>query len=269
MLDPLALSTRDTEELLRRGLNHEQMHSAGFKTWPGGVMRVPCMRCCDDGQSDSVRWYGRPCLLIPARNAEGLITGLHVKPHRDADESSTAGKYMWASINRSFRTPRGGFPIFCCWYDWSAADTVALVEGGLKPCIFAHLAARMKVIGASGGQFWQSEWELLCALARMQAKRVILFPDAGAVKNFHVLLGYFRSFEKLSGWGIEVQIAWWGQEDKKEHLDADDLLAQLAQTDVDSMSLLSVSEFFDMVPGDVRSTIRAGRHAHLFINVCG
>ena len=33
---------------------------------------------------------------------------------------------------------------------------MSLIEGGLKAYVFAHLAARIAVIGAAEGQFWQS-----------------------------------------------------------------------------------------------------------------
>lgn len=260
LLEPLTLGDEDAEDLCRRGLHQQQIERACFKTWPGGQLCVPYMRSWSNGPEDSVVWNCRdPSLLIPARNAEGLITGLHVKPHRDTD-----GKYKWASVRKSFRSPDGGFPLFCCWYDWSPSETVALIEGGLKPCIFAHLAARVKVIGAAGGAFWQSPVELLHALARLQARKVVLFPDAGAALNYSVLLSYFRTFSLLLGWGVRVSIAWWGQLDKHEDLDADDLLADVARTDIGQMVMLSIPGFWDLVPRTVQAMALRGRHAAVF-----
>lgn len=231
-------------------------------------MKVPYNRNRGSDSNDSVVWYGKPALLIPARNAEGLITGLHVKPHRDESSPGSRGKYKWASVAGSFRAPAGNFPLFCCWYDWSPADTVALIEGGLKPCVFAHLAARMKVIGAAGGQFWQSGVALLHALARLGATKVVLFPDAGAVGNFQVLLSYFRTFKLLLDWGIKVRVAWWGQTDKQAGLDADDLLAEVANADIGRMEMLCISAFWECVPNHVCVGAMQGRHAQLFAGVC-
>jgi len=229
---------------------------------------VPCMRSWHDDFDDEVLWFGRSALLIPARNAEGLINGIHVKPHRnDISAGESKGKYMWASVARSVRLPDGGFPIFCCWYDWSPADTVALIEGGLKPCIFAHLAARVKVIGAAGGQFWQSRVELVQALARLGARRVVLFPDAGAVANFSVLLNYFRTFQLLQDWSVEIRIAWWGQADKLVGLDADDLLSQVSNVEIGRMSMLYISEFWNHVPNHIRGRAMQGRHSEVFDQV--
>lgn len=243
LLAPLQLSVCDSEELSRRGLRPAQIEQAGFKTWPGGSLRVPYMRRQDTDCIDSVVWHGKAALLIPARNAEGLIIGLHAKPHRDEDCDSTNGKYKWISVERSFRTVDGGFPLFCSWYDWSPSSTVALIEGGLKPYVFAHLAARVKVIGAAGGQFWQSPLELLHALARLGARTTILFPDAGSTLNGQVLLDYFRTFGLLLSYGLKVRVAWWGQTDKLTGLDADDLLAEVASVDIGQMEMLRIPAF--------------------------
>ena len=107
-------------------------------------------------------------MLIPARNAEGLFIALHKKP-----AVASPANYMCVSVGSSFKLGTGDFPLFCCWFDWSACHTAALVEGGLKAYVCAHRAARVKVIGAAGGQFWQSQHELMSALARMAPEKVI------------------------------------------------------------------------------------------------
>ena len=77
--------------------------------------------------------FVKAALLIPVLNAEGLMTALHTKPDKE-----TNAKYMWMSINKSFKIPpHNKIPLFCCWYDWSPGKTVALVEGGLKACVFS------------------------------------------------------------------------------------------------------------------------------------
>ena len=64
---------------------------------------------------------------------------------------------------------------------------MSLIEGGLKAYVFAHLAARIAVIGAAEGQFWQSAEQLRHSLARLGAAEAVLFPDTGAVENDKVL----------------------------------------------------------------------------------
>uniref|UniRef100_A0A7S2SH99 DUF3854 domain-containing protein n=1 Tax=Eucampia antarctica TaxID=49252 RepID=A0A7S2SH99_9STRA len=204
--------------------------------------------------------YVKPAMLIPARNAEGLITALHTKP----DDNASA-KYMWVSSNKSFKLPpNDNFPLFCCYYDWSPGKTVALVEGGLKAYVFAHLAARMKVIGAAGGQFWQSHHELIGTLVRWNAQEVILFPDAGSIVNRCVVLDYFRTFDLVSKIDVKIKIAWWGQEEKTDDLDPDDVLKSLSQVELTKLSLLSVCEFWAFVPGEIRRNLLEGKHKHVF-----
>merc|ERR1711879_19890 len=61
--------------------------TAGFKTWPGGRMNVPTLR---DDMSISIMKMKVPAgMLIPARSVDGLITGLHIKPHDFGDESDS------------------------------------------------------------------------------------------------------------------------------------------------------------------------------------
>jgi len=148
------------------------------------------------------------------------------------DESGPAAavprkaKYLWVSKDKSIKGNTGMIPFFCVCCRWSCREhTVAFVEGGLKAYAFAFLARRFPVIGASGGQWHQCGEGLLHALARLNARRVLLFADAGAVLNRHVLLDYLRTLHLLNlEWGIEVRFVWWGQLEKSEHLDCDDRL---------------------------------------------
>ncbi|CAK0822527.1 unnamed protein product, partial [Prorocentrum cordatum] len=263
ILDGLELAEADMNDLEHRGLLEHQIKQVGFKTWPGGSMSVPTMGAWRWGLGGQVRVYVQPSLLIPARNPEGLITGLHNKPHRK--RGNDASKYMWVSVQKSFKLHTGGSPLFCCWYDWSPASTVALIEGGLKAYVFAHLAGRMKVIGAVGGQFWQSPSELLHALARFEATRVVLFPDAGSTRNKCVILDYFRTFRLLRSWGFQVGVAWWGQHDKQGDADADDLLVGMRIEEFEArMVVLSIQDFWHQVDGNLQHQLLHSRHFEVF-----
>ena len=63
---------------------------------------------------------------------------------------------------------------------------------------FFRLTARIRVIGAVGGQFWQSRNELISTLGRWKATDVILFPDAGSVLNHCFVLDYFSTFHCIA-----------------------------------------------------------------------
>jgi len=70
-------------------------------------------------------------------------------------------------------------------------------------------------IGASGGNFDGSKEQLrqyLEALAmELGTRRVVLYPDAGAVLNRHMMLNYRQAWELFREWGFSIAIAWWGQ----------------------------------------------------------
>ena len=92
-------------------------------------------------------------------------------------------------------------------------------------------------IGAAGGQFASSPETLKQTLAQLNCNTIEFYPDAGAVQNTKVLRQYRATFKLLKSWGYSVQIAWWGQDDKRVHRDIDEL------EDISTIQLLSVSEF--------------------------
>jgi len=281
ILDPLTLAIPEEDNLWERGLSRQQALDCGLKSWKGGCMELPTLRVGDEfgkkSRIEKVRVFADKGLLIPARNAEGLIWGIQSKPRIDdtvdpvpdeelAKKKKKTPKYKWLSCNKSIKIG-DDLPFFCCCFDWSTKErTVALIEGGLKAYIFALLAKRMPVIGGSGGQWDQCGDALLHALARLVARRVLLFADAGAVQNHCVLLGYFRSISLLMvKWGIPVRVVWWEQESKETDLDADDLFNNLRNGKADCKSIeavsLSVKDFWGKVPADVQDILLKNKKA--------
>lgn len=277
LLDSLTLSEQDCHELLeKRGFQPAQIERAGFKSWPGGHIGLPFMT--SKFELGSIDVPVPPSLLIPARTQDGRITAIHIKPHREeeTDLPRNLGKYMWASRNRSFKlhpveSEGCEVPLFVCAANKGVETTVALVEGGLKAYAFA---AQLKVkradlhswvIGAAGGQFWQSELGLFWAMAGMQPEAVVLYPDAGAIVNIHVLLNYFRSFRVMLDMDMDVQIAWWGQWSKEEHLDVDDFLLQGGS--FQQMKYISVIDFWNKIPAAIKLMLKTSRHAEVFDEV--
>ena len=61
------------------------------------------------------------------------------------------------------------------------------------------------------------------------------YPDAGAVRNRHVMRQYRATWKLLKQWGYSVQVAWWGQETKAD-ADIDEL------DDLTSIRWLSVAQ---------------------------
>ena len=87
-------------------------------------------------------------------------------------------------------------------------------------------------LGASGGLFASSPQLLKAYLTKasniLHTKSVLLFPDAGAVRNPLVLKQYKRTIDLIQSLGFNVAtaklavgIAWWGQVDKS-HPDPDE-----------------------------------------------
>eukprot|EP00746_Dinoflagellata_sp_MGD_P008185 gnl/MRDRNA2_/MRDRNA2_116347_c0_seq1.p1 gnl/MRDRNA2_/MRDRNA2_116347_c0~~gnl/MRDRNA2_/MRDRNA2_116347_c0_seq1.p1 ORF type:complete len:474 (-),score=73.36 gnl/MRDRNA2_/MRDRNA2_116347_c0_seq1:66-1487(-) len=278
LLDSLVLSDIDFNELVeQRGFLTSQIEKIGFKTWPGGMMQVPFMQSCKQIGIKNINVH--PALLIPSRTQDGLITAIHTKPHRE--DGSSKPKYMWASVNKSFKLYAFNLPgeppnepedpLFICAANKSARDSVAIIEGGLKAYAFAaQLKARQAdlhawVIGAAGGQFWQSWDGLLHARAGMQPHVMVLYPDAGAVLNPDVLLAYFRSIQCLFEMEMEVAVAWWGQRSKEVHLDVDDFLIRGGH--LHQIKQISVQAFWKKVPSPIRQSLLDGRHADVFEDV--
>ncbi|HBY77869.1 MAG TPA: hypothetical protein DEG47_12915, partial [Cyanobacteria bacterium UBA11148] len=76
--------------------------------------------------------------------------------------------------------------------------------------------------------------------AELNTKTIIFYPDAGAIHNAHVLRQYRTTFKLLQQWGYDIQVAWWGQTTKGEHLDIDDLLVAGRS---DEIQYITVAQF--------------------------
>jgi len=248
----LKLTEEQEVDLRKRGLSKAQIHSCDFRGWPAGNMVVPTISggSLDDLSTLAVRarsFYVQAGLVIPARNPEGLITALHLKP--DDDKKN---KYVMVSKDNSLKLLGGEDPLFCCIPrafrcrgTSVPATSVLLIEGGLKAHTFALMLDHSPVIGAVGGSFYQSPNMLREYLVGLLADNCVLVPDAGATMNADVVLSYMRLFKLLEVWGIPARVLWWGQYSKENDLDGDDLLA--LQSDSKSRATLDVMPDFEKV----------------------
>ncbi|CAE8588597.1 unnamed protein product [Polarella glacialis] len=271
LLESLEISDDDLDELHRRTNSLSIQESddwiriCGFKTWPGGIMTVPCMKT--PTKISKSTFPVQRGMLIPARNSEGFISGLQIKPHTDAPNTEDSDgesvcsqtgsetvkktpKYMWVSRNRSMKLPVGDpeqcgeDPLFVCRANRCSSNS-------------AFLRWAFNVIGASGGQHWKSKEELTWALAQMKVNKIIFVPDAGAVQNHNVILNYFRTFDFLTNvLSIKVHVAWWGQYDKHDDLDGDDHLNGAVPGQFTS---ICISCLWDLVPCSTRDLFFGGR----------
>ena len=84
----------------------------------------------------------------------------------------------------------------------------------------------MITLGASGGLFSSSPQLFHSYLKQaaniLHSRQILLFPDAGTVRNPLVLKQYKRTIDLVQSFGFTVKIAWWGQVNKS-HPDPDEL----------------------------------------------
>ena len=100
--------------------------------------------------------------------------------------------------------------------------TVGIVEGILKPYV-ASKKLNIDLIGAAGGNHAQSPQQLEDYLAKLKVNTVILYPDAGGVKNSQVHRRDSENVRFIQSLGYEVKIANWGQLYSSEEPDLDEL----------------------------------------------
>jgi hypothetical protein len=225
------LAPKHRADLIGRGLSDEQIEKLQFFTIQPGE-RVPF------GVPENfpgVKWgrlsskaEGYAC---PAFNPEGQITGYQIR----VDNSEAGGKYRWA-INSHL--PNGELPItFCRPLDGQIRrQEIGICEGILKPAITAQKLGQI-VIGASGllfskdGEIDDRRAKVLLeqlveylkiASDELGTKDVVIYSDAGAVRNPQIFRYSEWLCKILRALGYNVRVAWWWQINK-EHLDCDEL----------------------------------------------
>ncbi|MCG9891350.1 MAG: hypothetical protein MH252_09760 [Thermosynechococcaceae cyanobacterium MS004] len=241
LLNQLSLHPADRADLHRRGITDEQIKALGIRSveqWQPLAQELshalPGLGL--DGRSLITP---RPGYLCPIRDVDGLIVGFQIRAR-----ASGGRRYYWLTGKTKKRpngpTPHlsnGELPLVVHRPVLIQREAIALVEGtGAKPFILAQKLG-LVTIGAAGGQFAASPETLKLTLERLGIKDIEFYPDAGAVQNQSVLRQYRSAFKLLKTWGYSVQIAWWGQEDKRVHPDIDEL------DDLGQIQLLSLAEF--------------------------
>lgn len=233
LLNSLKLNPQDRADCHRRGISDQQIADWGIKS----VSRYQQLTEKFPVNLPGVSGDGRSLInasagyLTPVRDVDGFIVGFQI---RTQDQNN---RYKWLSSTENPVKISGELPLAV----FPNGSGVALVEGtGAKPFL---LSARLGVtaIGAAGGNFASSPHTLSRTLKVLQAASVIFYPDAGAVKNKHVLTQYRNTFDLLESLGCSYQIAWWGQVEKTNQ-DIDEL------EDLSKIRLISRDEFEAIAP---------------------
>ncbi|KAH7281970.1 hypothetical protein KP509_35G005800 [Ceratopteris richardii] len=239
----LPLKADHVKELERRGFTTHSCQRMGFKSWTPGK-RVPSSSLIPGLNKKGRTLIGSVGIFVPARDPFGHIVGAQIKV-----DCPTNGKYKWLSSNKVFDGGKGPhidgeLPLFCCTSLFSNTSILGMCEGGLKAHALSFLGS-LPVIGASGAAFLKSRRLLEKYLAVINPQLIIFFPDAGSQCNDQVIRCYFHTFRLMRDFGYPLLVAWWGQVNKVEHEDIDDLLCNgIGKCDI---PLLSTYKFWHIL----------------------
>ena len=247
LLGQLSLSPKHREDLLRRGLRGGQIREGMFasvKKWQR--LNSPVSHLLPgvnlDGRSLNIGYSGYLCPIWK----DGLIIGCQVRL-----DNAENGKYRWlTSVNKrrpngqTSHLKNGELPITLVEADDD--KDLRFAEGVLKPDV-ASCRLEKNFLGAAGGQFAKSPFQVKSAIARLNPERLILCPDAEAVKNKNVMRSYQALHDLLSSLGHELWVEWWGQFDKSSP-DIDELSPE-TQTQI-----ISYQDFLDLAQRNSHSS---------------
>lgn len=230
LLDTLTLHPDDRADLHHRGLTDAQIEVWGVKSveqWQALTSPLPVT--LPGVSPDGFHLNCQPGYLCPIHNVHGQIVGFQLRL-RHVDEG---GRYRWFT-SATKKTPNGAtphlsngeLPISVHRPTQITRSEIGLVEGvGAKPFITAQRRGQV-TIGAAGGQFASSPKTLKITIDTLAEERgtktIEFYPDAGAVRNSHVMRQYRATWKLLKKWGYSIQVAWWGQETKTD-ADIDEL----------------------------------------------
>ncbi len=257
----LTLIARHRQVLRERGLADTEVHNAvelgALRTWNPGqrIMGISADLAGVDPFTRALT--GVDGIAIYAFDPDGFITGAQVKT-----DSGTPGKYIWLSSQRQRgngpQLPNGELPLFV-WLPPEAdqISKVILCEGALKSALTALMLWRMgltdiAVIGTAAAGHYGAH-TLKDYLERLAPLLVMLAPDAGAIKNVsNIPAANNQTIKWCQEWGYSVEVLWWGQSDKQQHLDIDELLVAGRWNEVQA---LTPDEFFQLHPESTRARL--------------
>ncbi|NJM73390.1 MAG: hypothetical protein HC862_26510 [Scytonema sp. RU_4_4] len=230
LLAQLPVSTNHRNDLQRRGLSDELIARGMFKSvvaWQPLDFEVS-WRLAGVSSSGKSLTNAQSGYMCPIWNPQGQIVAWQLR----CDVTSVDdAKYKWASSASKWRPngptshlPNGELPLTYCvpTFDINTtnplAEYIGLAEGILKPWIVAQIRQHV-VIGAAGGNHAGSEQTLRYYVDEASqclggTKKALLYADAGAIANRHVMRAYRRTYKLLLRWGYTLRVAWWGQIDK-------------------------------------------------------
>jgi SAM-dependent methyltransferase len=242
LLPSQRLTQRHRAELIRRGLNEQQIDLAEglgwLKTWSKGVRagrnstpnNIPGLIKRWDGWTDWNETGIHEGLAIAAPDLEGRLVLHQVKPDKLPEDG---GKYRFLASNSNGRLPTGEMPLPVFQHPDRPRDQrprVWITEAYLKALITALQAwdagYRDVVVVGCGGCNWASSPNYLReAIDRLNPAEITILPDAGWTANQNVT----KQIHKLLDLLPLARVADWGQwkASKADKLDPDEVSTEL------------------------------------------
>ena len=233
LINQLPLSDRALSDLVRRGLTAEQiarMLFASVGQWHplSHAMTTQLAGVIGKGDRLNVMTDG---YLVPIPNIDGLIVGAQYRVFEPID----GNKYLWLT-SRTKNNPDGATPHLPNGelpmgvyrpQNRIKKGVVGLDEGYLKPSIAAEKVGHI-CLGMSSGNFAGCPEQFEQALKLIEVEQgikpyLLLYPDAGAIQNHHVMNTYNNDYRLAKKLGYEMRVAWYGQFSKTKHQDIDEL----------------------------------------------
>lgn len=242
ILNHLSLDATTITDLTNRGFSQDEIANCGFKSLSN---LYPYTFKGKDGSNATIYYKNLPFnvdprlpginkrgnalqvygegYLCPLRDYQGRITACQLRLHK----AENTGRYRWLSSSGTLALDVGDSlenPLTV--FKPENPTGIAIVEGvSVKPFLASNRLNNI-VIGAAGGQFAGSPKLLEEYLSRasedVESKEVVIYPDAGDVKNSSVMSRWEQLANLIISFGYDVKFAWWGQVDK-ECCDIDEL----------------------------------------------
>lgn len=223
ILSQLSLTDEHYQNLINRGFTDEQIKEVGYRSvnqWQklSNVVNANLAGVNKDGSGLVTPDSG---ILIPVKNEKGLLVGWQLRK----DNPEDGNKYIWSASEKSrsqrptVKDSNQELPL-AVWGNAREDGLVYLCEStGIKPYL-ASKRLNAPVIGASGNNFASSPNNLDRALKTLNAKKIVFFPDGGAIQNPNILRQNQKAVELLTntlGYSTDnIYFAWWNQWNKKD-----------------------------------------------------
>ena len=227
------LSDRALSDLVRRGLTAEQIERMLFASvgqWHPLRHAMTTQLAGVIGKGDKLNVMADG-YLVPIPNIDKLIVGAQYRVFEPTD----GNKYPWLTSKTknnpdgtSPHLPNGELPMGVYRpQNLIKKGVVGLAEGYLKPSIAADKLGHI-CLGMASGNFAGCPEQFEQTLKLIETEqgikpRLVLYPDAGAIQNHHVMDTYRRTYKLAMKLGYEVKVAWYGQFSKTKHQDIDEL----------------------------------------------